>query len=71
MHDAKTMPQKVASGKYGEDVPALDRSAKTREERGSQNKRKSYGPPAGTKPVQGKLEAVGGGSADAPSFPLH
>ena len=66
---AKTMPGKVASGKYGEDLAAEERSAKTREERGPQNKRKGYAAPH--KPVQGKLEAVGGGSAEAPNFPLY
>ncbi len=51
--------------------PAGASTAKTLEWKGADNKRKSYGAPSGTKPVQGKLEAVGGGSADSPSFPLY
>lgn len=64
-----TKPGKVATGKYGEDAAAMDRSAKSREERGKANKRAGSAPPH--QPVQGKLEAVGGGSAEAPSFPLY
>ncbi len=71
MHNKPTGPVKVVDGKYGEDLPAEARSAKTLEWKGADNKRKSYGAPSGTKPVQGKLEAVGGGSADSPSFPLY
>jgi hypothetical protein len=58
--------QKVKDGQYGEDLAKEKASATTRE---FEKKLKSYTYPPG-KCVQGSLEAIGGGSADSPSFPL-
>lgn len=62
----KTTPGKVTGNKYGEDLAEEKRSAESRD---YTDKRKSYGEPQ--KAVQGKLEAIGGGSAEAASFPLY
>lgn len=76
MGDETTVKQ-VTGGHYGEDLPDEKRSANAREymSENSANKRKGYPDPAtgevGGEEVQGKLEAIGGGSAEAVSFPLY
>jgi hypothetical protein len=67
-----TAVKQVKAGLYGEDLAEEKRSAATRE---NTEKLKGYGPPCtgevGSAEVQGPLEAIGGGSASAPNFPLY
>lgn len=61
-----TAVKKVAGGHYGEDLADEKRSAKAHE---YEDKLKGHSAPQ--KEVQGPLKAIGGGSAEAPSFPLY
>lgn len=72
--DVRAVKQ-VAGGKYGEDLAKEKASANAREYMPEIAKRKSYSAPAtgeqGGEEVQGPLEAIGGGSAESPNFPLY
>ncbi len=69
--------KRATGGHYGEDLPDEKRSANAREymSEDAANRRCRYPVPAtgevGGGPVQGPLEAIGGGSAEAENFNLY
>lgn len=74
MSESKTGVKVKPSGLYGEDL-AKEKASATASDALGLAKRHSYSAPAtgekGGLNVQGPLEAIGGGSADGPSFKLY